>query len=130
MVQQNSSLAEISPPGFVLFLYRYADSGADHSVVLSIVSSIDLNSLDSLARTSFYIHNALIQYRQTLLRSTLHCTNEHVPVDRDETLRYRARAINLFYMDDSRNCNGKSGDCARDLVGPCRRCGDVVCRVR
>lgn len=99
-----------------------------YPIVLAIVSAIDLNTLDSLARASFYIHNALIQYRRTLLHSTLHCINEHVPVDHEETLRYRARAINLFYMDDGRSCNGKSGDCARDLVGPCRRCGDVVCR--
>jgi hypothetical protein len=60
----------------------------------------------------------------------LHCSNEDVPVDRDETLRYRARAGNWFYMEDGRSYNGKSGHCARDLVGGCRRCGEVVCRVR
>ena len=100
------------------------------SVTLAIVSNIDLNTLDSLARTSYYIHNALIQYRRILLRSTLHCSNEEAPVDRDETFRYRARATNWYYMEDGRNYNGKSGDCARDLVGQCRRCGEVVCRVR
>ena len=108
---------------------QYADCGVVCRIVLSVVSSIDLNTLDSLARTSFYIHNGLIQYRRTLLQSTLHCANEDVPVDGDETLRYRARATNWFYMDDSRSYNGKSGHCARDLVGECRRCGDIVCRV-
>jgi hypothetical protein len=32
-------------------------------------------------------------------------------------------------MEDGRSYNGKSGDCARDMVGECRRCGDVICRV-
>jgi hypothetical protein len=101
-----------------------------YPVALAIISAIDLNTLDSLARTSYYIHNALIQYRTILLRSTLHCSNEESPVDPDETFRYRARATNWYYMEDGRNYNGKSGDCARDLVGSCRRCGEVVCRVR
>lgn len=99
------------------------------SIVHAIVSSIDLNTLDSLARTSFLIHDGLLQNRNALMASTLRCANEHVPVDRDETLRYRARAGNWYYMEDGRGYNGKSGHCARDLVGQCRRCGEVVCRV-
>lgn len=95
----------------------------------AIVSSIDLNTLDSLARTTFYIHDGLLQNRQVLMSSTLRCSNENVPVDREETLRYRARAGNWFYMEDGRNYNGKHGHCARDLVGGCRRCDAVVCRV-
>ncbi|KAK0635787.1 hypothetical protein B0T17DRAFT_57394 [Bombardia bombarda] len=66
-----------------------------------------------------------------LLASTLRCCNEHLPVDPDETLRFRARARNWFYMDDAAgrgSYSGKSGQCARDLVGGCRRCGTVVCR--
>lgn len=99
------------------------------SIIHEIVSSIDLNTLDSLARTSFLIHDALVQNRHALMRATLRCCNEQVPVDRDETLRYRARAGNWYYMEDGRGYNGKSGQCARDLVGQCRRCGEVVCRV-
>lgn len=99
------------------------------SVVQAIASRIDLNTLDSLARTSFYIHDGLVQNRQVLIGATLRCANEDVPVDGDETLRYRARAGNWFYMEDGRSYNGKSGHCARDLVEPCRRCGEVVCRV-
>lgn len=100
------------------------------SVVAAIVSHIDLNTLDSLARTSFFIHASLIQYRQVLINSTLHCSNEGVPVDHDQVFRYRARASNWEYMqEDGRNYEAKSGDCARDLVEPCRRCSKVICRV-
>lgn len=93
--------------------------------MIAIVSSIDLTTLDSLARTSMYIHNGLVQYRTTLIAATLRCVNEEVAIDKDETLRYRARAN----INDGRNHVGKGGTCARDLVGECRRCGEVVCRV-
>ncbi|KAF5023017.1 hypothetical protein F66182_4936 [Fusarium sp. NRRL 66182] len=99
-----------------------------YPVVEAIASSIDLNTLDALSRTCRLIHHGLIQYRTILLSSTLHCRNEDVPVDGSETFRYRARAGNWFYMEDGRSYNGKSGDCARDMVGECRRCGDVICR--
>jgi hypothetical protein len=85
--------------------------------------------LDALSRTCRVIHHGLLQYRTILLSSTLHCNNEGVPVDPSETFRYRARAGNWFYMEDGRNYSGKSGDCARDLVGECRRCSEVICRV-
>lgn len=99
------------------------------SIVVAIASHIDLNTLDSLARTSRLIHRGLLQYRSILLSSTLHCANEAVPVDPEETFRYRARAGNWYYMEDGRGYNGKSGDCARDLVGECRKCSEVICRV-
>ncbi|WZH43907.1 uncharacterized protein QYS62_004920 [Fusarium acuminatum] len=101
-----------------------------YPVVEAIVASIDLNTLDALSRTCRLVHHGLIQYRSTLINSTLHCQNEHVPVDGSETFRYRARAGNWFYMEDGRSYNGKSGDCARDMVGECRRCNDVICRIQ
>lgn len=98
---------------------------------MAIASSIDLNTLDNLSRTCRSIRQGLLQYRKMLLVSTLHCCNEDMPVDREDTLRYRARAGNWFYMQDISRTNyaGKSGECARDLVSECRRCGTVVCRV-
>lgn len=99
------------------------------SVVISIASCIDLTTLDSLSRTSRYIHDGLIQYRKSLLAATLRCTNELEPVDREQALRYRARASNWHYMDGGRSYAAKSGSCARDMVGECRRCSDVICRV-
>lgn len=98
---------------------------------MSVATHIDLNTLDSLSRTCHQIRAALLQYRKMLLLSTLHCSNEYLPVDPEETLRYRARPGNWFYMEDAARSsyNAKSGRCARDLVAECRRCATVVCRV-
>lgn len=116
---------EFSIPAIV----RRASTDEKHRIALAIVEQIDLNTLDAIARTSFHIHEGLLQYRNSLLASTLRCSKELVPLDPGESLRYRARASNWFYMEDGRNYTGKSGNCARDMVGPCRRCGDVICRV-
>lgn len=96
------------------------------SIIASIVSSIDSNTLDALARSCRSVHDGLIQYRSVLLTLTLHCRNEGVPVNAE----YRARASNWHSMRDTRSYNGKSGSCARDMVDECRKCGQVVCRVR
>ncbi len=98
---------------------------------MALAANIDINTLDSLSLTCRQIRGGLLQYRKMLLVSTLHCINEDVPVDPEETLRYRARAGNWFYMEDTSRASysGKSGECARDLVSECRRCGTVVCRV-
>ncbi|KAI1389538.1 uncharacterized protein F4822DRAFT_398758 [Hypoxylon trugodes] len=101
-----------------------------YPIVMAIASSIDLNTLDNLSRTCRQVHIALLQYRSTLIAHTLHCVNEDVPIDPEDTFRYRARAGNWYYMEDGRSgdYNGKSGSCARDMVAECRRCGTVVCR--
>ncbi|KAL7810307.1 hypothetical protein V8C44DRAFT_332899 [Trichoderma aethiopicum] len=99
-----------------------------YPIVVGIVSHIDLNTLDALARTCRLIHDGLIQYRTSLMAATLRCSREAVPVDPEQTLRYRARASDWNYMDDGRNYSGKAGSCARDLVTECRRCADVICR--
>ena len=97
---------------------------------MAIASSLDLNSLDNLSRTCHQIRRALLQYHDALITHTLHCENEDVPVDPEDTFRYRARAGNWFYMEDGRgDYAGKSGSCARDMVAECRRCARVVCRV-
>ncbi|KAL7623407.1 hypothetical protein AAE478_007089 [Parahypoxylon ruwenzoriense] len=101
-----------------------------YPIVMAIASSIDLNTLDNLSRTCRQVHQALLQYRSALVAHSLHCVNEDVLVDPEDTFRYRARAGNWYYMEDGRtgDYNGKSGDCARDMVAECRRCGTVVCR--
>ena len=97
---------------------------------MSLAASIDLNTLDNLSRTCRQIRGALLQYRKMLLVSTMHCSNEHIPIDPEAVLRYRARTVNWFYMQEmGPNKPCKVGQCARDLVGGCRRCGTVVCRV-
>ncbi|KAK3326355.1 hypothetical protein B0H66DRAFT_550738 [Apodospora peruviana] len=101
-----------------------------YPIIMSVAASIDLNTLDNLSRTCRQVRANLLQYRAMLVVSTLHCSNEHLPVDPEETLRYRARAQNWFYMEEAGRTSyiGKSGQCARDLVDGCRRCGMVVCR--
>ncbi|KAI5859704.1 hypothetical protein GGS23DRAFT_607311 [Durotheca rogersii] len=101
-----------------------------YPIVMAIASSIDLNTLDNLSRTCRQVHQALLQYRSTILSHSLHCVNEDVPIHPGDTLRYRARAGNWYYMEDGRagDYSGKSGSCARDMVAECRRCGTVVCR--
>ncbi|KAK1760542.1 hypothetical protein QBC47DRAFT_367434 [Echria macrotheca] len=102
-----------------------------YPIIMSVAANIDLNTLDSLSRTCRAIHGGVLQYRKMLLISTLHCVNEHLPVDPEETLRFRARAGNWFYMEDApgrTGYSGKAGQCARDMVSECRRCGTVACR--
>ncbi|KAL8376323.1 hypothetical protein RB595_007422 [Gaeumannomyces hyphopodioides] len=101
-----------------------------YPIIVAIAASLDLNSIDSLARTCRQARSALIQYRSILIKSSLRCFNEPLPVDPEQTLRYRARAGNWYYMEDTSRTSygGKPGDCARDLVGECHKCGQVVCR--
>jgi hypothetical protein len=103
-----------------------------NSVAIAVVSCLDLNALDNLSRSCRQVRVALLQYRSSLVGHTLHCVNEKVALDPEDTMRYRARASNLFYMEEvgRGSYNGKSGQCARDMVSECRRCARVVCRVR
>lgn len=89
------------------------------------MSSIDLTSLDSLARTNRATYSSLIQFRGALISSTLRCSNEPLPLDPEETLRYRARVIEGTAMSNT----AKASSCARDMVSECRRCNTVICRV-
>jgi hypothetical protein len=110
---------------------RWTDRYFTYRVVISIASHIDLNTLDALSRTCRQVRANLLQFRTQLLSATLHCENEDVQLDPDNTLRYRTRAADWYFAEVGRDASGtgKVGDCARDLVGGCRRCGRVVCRV-
>ncbi|PHH81074.1 hypothetical protein CDD80_3356 [Ophiocordyceps camponoti-rufipedis] len=101
-----------------------------YPVAIAVASNIDLNTLDALARSCRSLHDSLIQYRRGLLAATLRCSNETSPVNRDDLLRYRARASNWHYLDNGRSFNGKSGSCAHDFVQACRRCGVVNCATK
>lgn len=99
---------------------------------MAVASLLDLNALDNLSRTCRGVRQGLLQYRSSLVTHTLHCVNEDVVINPENTFNYRARAGNWFYMQEmggDRYC-GKSGSCARDMVAECRRCAKVVCRVR
>jgi hypothetical protein len=102
-----------------------------YSIIISIASHIDLNTLDALARTCRQVRVNLLQFRSQLLTSTLHCENEDIELDPRHTFRYRAQAADWYYPNSGRDMtgNGKVGDCARDMVAECKRCDKVVCRV-
>lgn len=101
-----------------------------YPVIKAIASQIDLNTLDALSRTCRQVRENLLQFRSQLLQSTLHCSNEDLLPDPEHTFRYRARAADWYFVEVGRGSNstGKAGECARDLVGGCRRCKKVVCR--
>ncbi|TGO34851.1 hypothetical protein BHYA_0179g00080 [Botrytis hyacinthi] len=101
-----------------------------YPIISAIASNIDLNTLDALSHTCRQVRVNLLQFRSKLLRSTLHCENEDVELDPEHTFRYRARAADYYFVESGRDAHGsgKVGDCARDLVGECRKCGRVVCR--
>jgi hypothetical protein len=107
---------------------------------MAVAGHIDLNTLDNLSRTCRAAHHALLQYRKMLLISTQRCVNENREVNTDDVIRYRARISTSYSvnypqrtldqdMDAKHQHWVKAGQCARDLVADCRRCGRVVCRV-
>ncbi len=104
-----------------------------HSVIISIASHIDLNTLDALSLTCRQVRVNLLQFRSQLITSTLHCETEDLEPDPEHTFRYRARAADWYFVEGGREAHGsgagKFGDCARDMVSECRRCGRVTCRV-
>jgi len=101
-----------------------------YPIITSIASHIDLNTLDALSLTCRQIRANLLQFRTQLLTLTLRCENEEVELDPEHTFRYRARAADWYFVETGRDAHGvgKVGDCARDMVGGCKRCGRVVCR--
>lgn len=124
----------LPPPGYRTRCMYPGERHTDwiSSIVSALVSQLDLNDVDSLSRTCRGVHDSLLQNRPVLLRSTIRCSNDDVPVDPESTLRYRARAGNWYYMEDTSRCaqyNGKSGSCARDMVASCRKCATIICRV-
>jgi hypothetical protein len=96
-------------------------------VVSAIAQHLDLNTLHNLSATCRQFRVELSQYRSQLVRQTLTCVN-------DEEYRMKKFDEGSKRRNDTRGFNGRltSGRisrCARDLVGECRRCGIVVCRV-
>ena len=105
----------------------------DSRIAVEIASHIDIVTLDSLARTCRAARAGLLLNRKALLASTLRCHQDEVPVDSKDTFRYRARASSWFLQrrpaSQTQGFNGKSGQCARDMVSECRKCSKVICRV-
>lgn len=94
---------------------------------------LDLNSLHDLSRTCRQFRANLLQYRTMLKALTLRCANE-----RPDPVASLGEAFqNTFTTWVGRRSDhkvdrfttGKVGPCARDMVGECRKCSKIVCRV-
>lgn len=108
------------------------------SVVRELARYLDLNSLDALSRTCRQYRVNLIPFRDQLIKRTLRCENESIQTLNEllakgaaipESIKDVIRAMNQGNADAGRLTSGKIGKCARDMVGDCRRCARVVCRV-
>lgn len=92
-----------------------------------LASQLDLNTLHSLSRTCRQFRANLLQYRDQLIRHTLHCEFEHADLGARLGSRLREAATN--FQGSRQLTSGRVGKCARDMVAECQRCGTVVCRV-
>lgn len=119
-----------------------------HRIVKEIARAVDLNTLHALSRTCRQFRANLMPFRHQLIKQTLRCENEYVMTlsdmldDRTSSLPSSVRTVLRLLNttrgnaaatgpDDRRGhlTSGKIGMCARDMVGECRRCSKVVCRV-
>lgn len=80
----------------------------------------------------------LAPYRHQLVRETLRCENEYIETLAEllhegavipDSVKSVIQLLSRGNGDPSRMTRGKVGKCARDMVGECRRCAKVVCRV-
>jgi hypothetical protein len=95
--------------------------------VSQLAAQLDLNTLHDLSRTCRQFRANLLEYRSQLVKHTLHCCNEDG--DRESKLGSRLQESQYQTAFDGRLTSGRVGKCARDMVGDCQRCGEVVCRV-
>lgn len=105
------------------------------SIASRIATHLDLNSLHELSRTCRQFRANLLQYRDQLIEHSLRCENENAnPAVRLGNALNASHHVWAAYGREGvkigRITSGKVGACARDLVGHCRRCSKVVCRVR
>ncbi|KAK4899465.1 hypothetical protein LTR27_003198 [Elasticomyces elasticus] len=104
-----------------------------YPIVAQLASNLDLNSLHELSRTCRQFRAHLLQYRTQLIEHSLKCANEDSnPAARLGTALHASHRVWTAYGTEGvkvgRITTGKVGACARDLVGPCRRCGKIICR--
>ncbi|GAP83109.1 putative sulfate transporter [Rosellinia necatrix] len=100
---------------------RMTEAFGCYPIVIAVVSWLDLNTLDNLARTCRQIRENLLQYRRPLVTRTLHCYKEQPPLEPEENeMTWYHMSINESYK--------RKGSCARDMVAECRRCAIPVCR--
>jgi hypothetical protein len=103
-----------------------------HSIVSQLACMLDLNTLHDLSRTCRQFRANLFQYRTMLKTLTLCCENEspNPPDTLDGGQGLTAAQLYSQPKRSGRFTSGKIGPCARDMVGECRKCSKIVCRVR
>lgn len=103
-----------------------------HSIVSQLASLLDLNALHDLSRTCRQFRANLLQYRTMLKTLTMRCVNENPDSTEGVGIaRYHSGDLNIYHAKHAsrRITSGKVGPCARDMVGECRKCSRIVCRV-
>lgn len=116
---------------------KIADT-SHHSIVKEIARAIDLNTLYALSSTCRQFHVNLAPFRHQLARETLRCENEYIETLAEmldsgsvlpDSVKSVIRLLSRPSGEQTRMTRGKVAKCARDMVGECRRCAKVVCRV-
>ncbi|TKA70094.1 hypothetical protein B0A55_08024 [Friedmanniomyces simplex] len=112
---------------------RFSAALTCYPIVSQLASYLDLNSLHDLSRTCRQFRAHLLQYRAQLIEQSLTCANENSrPAARLGHALHASHQIWRAYGTNGvkvgRITSGKLGACARDLVGPCRRCSKIICR--
>lgn len=98
-----------------------------HSVISQIAQSLDLNTLHALSLTCRQIRANILPYRRELVKRTLRCERDCLAVE--EVLGARGSQTPGAHVKDQEKLPQRRARCARDLVGDCRRCGRIICRV-
>ncbi|KZM24073.1 uncharacterized protein EKO05_0010264 [Ascochyta rabiei] len=97
-----------------------------YPIVRQLAGQLDLNTLHDLSRTCRQFRVNLLEYRDQLVKHTLHCCYEDDDTDSQLQARFRERPGSI--QSSRHMTSGKIGKCARDMVGECQRCAAVVCR--
>ncbi|KAJ9486044.1 hypothetical protein VN97_g7307 [Penicillium thymicola] len=109
-----------------------------YPIVKEIARAIDLNTLYALSNTCRQFHVNLAPFRHQLARETLRCENEYIETLAEmldsgsvlpDSVKSVIRLLSRPSGEQTRMTRGKVAKCARDMVGECRRCAKVVCRV-
>lgn len=112
-----------------------------YPIAESLASYLDLTDLDHLSLTCRSLREALIQFAYQLKQYSLRCSNEIKDEEQESMDEATALYLSLeesmgngghtamgYPYPSSLGLSGRSSRCARDMVGPCRRCGVVICR--
>lgn len=104
-----------------------------YSIVSQLACLLDLNTLHDLSRTCRQFRANLLQYRTMLKTLTLCCENDFSDLTAlSNGVNHDSAGPRVYRTNksSSRFTSGKVGPCARDMVGECRKCSKIVCRVR